>query len=86
MSAYYLLDILREGQIATIQLKRIEKHLREKVDNGKGGGAQRAAARCMAYADATMVTNVAQSQPGASSADGSNRSPWRHLGVGFVDG
>ncbi len=43
MSDYVLLDILREGQIATIVLKRIEKHLREKLAHGKPGGAQRAA-------------------------------------------
>ena len=43
MSEYHLLDILRDGQVATIQLKRIEKHLREKLAGGKGGGAQRAA-------------------------------------------
>ena len=42
MSEYYLLDILRDGQVATIQLKRIEKHLREKLAGGTGGGAQRA--------------------------------------------
>jgi enoyl-CoA hydratase/carnithine racemase len=42
MSEYFLLDILRDGQVATIQLKRIEKHLREKLAGGKAGGAQRA--------------------------------------------
>jgi enoyl-CoA hydratase len=40
MSEYVLVDILRDGQIATIQLKRIEKKAREQM--GKGG-AQRAA-------------------------------------------
>jgi enoyl-CoA hydratase len=42
MSNYILLDIVRDGQIATIELKRIEKHLREKASAGKRGGAQRA--------------------------------------------
>src|ERR1700741_3336821 len=40
MNDYVLLDIHRAGGIATIELKRIEKSLREKM--GKGG-AQRAA-------------------------------------------
>jgi enoyl-CoA hydratase len=40
MSEYVLVDILRDDQIATIQLKRIEKKAREQM--GKGG-AQRAA-------------------------------------------
>ena len=43
MSDYNLLEITRNGQIATIALKRIEKHLRQKQDEGKRGGAQRAA-------------------------------------------
>jgi enoyl-CoA hydratase len=43
MSAYTLLDIIRDGQIATIALKRIEKHLREARAQGRRGGAQRAA-------------------------------------------
>jgi enoyl-CoA hydratase len=43
MSDYGLLDITRSGQIATIALKRIEKHLRAKAGAGKRGGAQRAA-------------------------------------------
>src|ERR1043165_5920256 len=42
MSDYSLLDITRDGQIATITLKRIEKHLRQVVSEGKRGGAQRA--------------------------------------------
>ena len=40
MSDYLLLDIVRNGQVATIELKRLEKHLREKA---RPGGAQRAA-------------------------------------------
>jgi len=43
MNDYVLLDIVREGQIATIVLKRLERHLREKVSTGRPGGAQRAA-------------------------------------------
>jgi enoyl-CoA hydratase len=43
MADYNLLDIKRSGQIATIELKRIERHLREKAGAGKRGGAQRAA-------------------------------------------
>jgi len=43
MPDYSLLDIKRDGQIATIELKRIEKHLRQKHADGKRGGAQRAA-------------------------------------------
>jgi enoyl-CoA hydratase len=43
MSDYNLLDIQRNGQIATIELKRIERHLRERQSAGKRGGAQRAA-------------------------------------------
>ena len=43
MSEYDLLEIARNGQIATIVLKRIEKHLRQKQNEGKRGGAQRAA-------------------------------------------
>src|SRR5262245_904059 len=43
MSDYNLLDITRDGQIATIMLKRIERHLREQQRAGKRGGAQRAA-------------------------------------------
>ena len=42
MSEYFLLDIIRNGQIATIELKRIEKHLREMM-SGQLGGVQRAA-------------------------------------------
>ena len=40
MSEYLLLDIVRTGQIATIELKRLERPMREKA---KAGGAQRAA-------------------------------------------
>ena len=43
MSDYSLLNIQRSGQIATIELIRIEKHLREQQGRGKRGGAQRAA-------------------------------------------
>jgi enoyl-CoA hydratase len=43
MSDYSLLNIRRDGQIATIELIRIEKHLREQWQKGKAGGAQRAA-------------------------------------------
>jgi enoyl-CoA hydratase len=43
MSDYSLLNIRRDGQIATIELIRIEKHLREQRQKGKPGGAQRAA-------------------------------------------
>jgi enoyl-CoA hydratase len=43
MSDYSLLNIRRDGQIATIELIRIEKHLREQRERGKRGGAQRAA-------------------------------------------
>jgi enoyl-CoA hydratase len=43
MSDYDLLGITRKDQIATIELLRIEKHIREKVSRGKRGGAQRAA-------------------------------------------
>jgi enoyl-CoA hydratase len=43
MSDYSLLNIHRSGQIATIELIRIEKHLREQRGSGKRGGAQRAA-------------------------------------------
>jgi enoyl-CoA hydratase len=43
MSDYSLLSIERSGQIATIELIRIEKHLREQQGRGKRGGAQRAA-------------------------------------------
>jgi enoyl-CoA hydratase len=43
MSDYSLLNIVRSGQIATIELIRIEKHLREQQGRGKRGGAQRAA-------------------------------------------
>lgn len=43
MSDYSLLSIERTGQIATIELIRIEKHLREQQGRGKRGGAQRAA-------------------------------------------
>ncbi len=43
MPDYNLLDITRNGQIATISLRRIEKHLRQKQDEGRRGGAQRAA-------------------------------------------
>jgi enoyl-CoA hydratase/carnithine racemase len=42
MSDYTLLNIVRDGQVATIELKRIEKHLRDKASAGKRGGAQRA--------------------------------------------
>jgi enoyl-CoA hydratase len=43
MSGYSLVNIHRDGQIATIELIRIEKHLREQRQKGKPGGAQRAA-------------------------------------------
>jgi enoyl-CoA hydratase len=43
MSSYDLLTITRADQIATIELVRIEPHLRAKMRAGKGGGAQRAA-------------------------------------------
>src|SRR5262245_28780444 len=43
MSDYQLVEITRDGQVATIVRKRIEKHLREKASTGKRGGAQRAA-------------------------------------------
>jgi enoyl-CoA hydratase len=43
MSDYSLLNIRRDGQIATIKLIRIEKHLHEQQNRGKRGGAQRAA-------------------------------------------
>ena len=43
MSDYSLLNIRRDGQIATIELIRIEKHLREQRQKGRPGGAQRAA-------------------------------------------
>src|ERR1700752_2371044 len=43
MSDYNLLNIVRDRQIATIELKRIEKFLREGQGEGKRGGAQRAA-------------------------------------------
>src|ERR1700691_3179829 len=43
MSDFNLLDIQRSGQIATIELKRIEKHSRQQVGAGKRGGVQRAA-------------------------------------------
>jgi enoyl-CoA hydratase len=43
MSDYSLLNIRRDGQIATIELIRIEKHLREQQNKGQRGGAQRAA-------------------------------------------
>jgi enoyl-CoA hydratase len=43
MSDYSLLNIRRDGQVATIELIRIEKHLREQQGSGKRGGAQRAA-------------------------------------------
>ncbi len=43
MSDYVLLDIVRKGQVATIELKRMEKHIRELMRTEKRGGAQRAA-------------------------------------------
>lgn len=43
MSEYFLLNIVRTGQVATIELKRIEKHVREVMRTQKRGGAQRAA-------------------------------------------
>jgi enoyl-CoA hydratase len=43
MSDYNLLNIHRDGQIATIELKRIEKFLREGRGEGRRGGSQRAA-------------------------------------------
>ena len=42
MHEYLLLEIVREGQIATIVLKRPERHLRDKANTGRPGGAQRA--------------------------------------------
>ena len=42
MSDYVLLDILRNDQVATIQLKRLEPHLRDLMRTEKKGGAQRA--------------------------------------------
>ncbi len=42
MSDYVLLDIIRNGQVATIELKRLEKHLRDLMRTEKRGGAQRA--------------------------------------------
>jgi enoyl-CoA hydratase len=43
MPEYVLLDIVRNGQVATIELKRMEKHIRELMRTEKRGGAQRAA-------------------------------------------
>ena len=43
MTDYVLLDIVRKGQVATIELKRLEKHVRELMRTEKRGGAQRAA-------------------------------------------
>src|SRR4051794_3615813 len=43
MSDYALVNIVRDNQVATIELLRIEKHLRDKTRAGKRGGAQRAA-------------------------------------------
>jgi enoyl-CoA hydratase/carnithine racemase len=43
MSDYNLLNILRDRQVATIELKRIEKFAREGQGEGKRGGSQRAA-------------------------------------------
>ena len=43
MPDYVLVNIVRTGQIATIELLRIEKRLREKLSADKRGGAQRAA-------------------------------------------
>lgn len=43
MSDYVLLNIVRKGQVATIELKRMEKHIRELMRTEKRGGAQRAA-------------------------------------------
>jgi enoyl-CoA hydratase len=42
-SEYLLVDIVRTGQIGTIVLKRLERHLRDQATTGKQGGAQRAA-------------------------------------------
>ncbi len=42
MSDYFLLDIVRKGQVATIELKRLEKHIRDLMRTEKRGGAQRA--------------------------------------------
>ena len=42
MSDYVLLDIVRKGQVATIELKRLEPHLRALMRTEKRGGAQRA--------------------------------------------
>ena len=35
MYDYLLLDITREGQVATITLKRLERHPREKAETGR---------------------------------------------------
>jgi enoyl-CoA hydratase len=43
MTDYVLLDIVRKGQVATIELKRLEKHVRDLMRTEKRGGAQRAA-------------------------------------------
>ena len=43
MSDYQLVTIRRDGQIATIELKRLEKHIRDAKVSGRRGGAQRAA-------------------------------------------
>jgi enoyl-CoA hydratase len=43
MSDYDLLSITHKDQIATIELLRLEKHIRDKMRAGKRGGAQRAA-------------------------------------------
>jgi enoyl-CoA hydratase len=43
MSDYDLLAITRHNQVATIELLRLEPHIRAKMRAGKGGGAQRAA-------------------------------------------
>ncbi len=42
MGEYLLVDIIRNGQIATIELKRLERQLREMM-SGRTGGVQRAA-------------------------------------------
>ena len=42
MGEYLLVDIIRNGQIATIDLKRLERQLREMM-SGRTGGVQRAA-------------------------------------------
>ena len=42
MTDFMLLDIVREGQVATIEMKRLEPHLRALMRQENRGGAQRA--------------------------------------------